>query len=681
MLYEMVTGKLPFQGEYRQVLAYAITNEEPQAVTVLRPDAPVGLQALIERALAKDPEQRYQHADELIGEIKLLRSHLQQTPPAVSAVKEPLAAAPPRQSPRGKKSYAVLAGVVGVAALIGVIWFVLERPEPLAPPPQITPLTSYAGREEFPSFSPDGNKVAFSWNGDHEDNFDIYVKVVDSAAPLRLTSDPASDLSPAWSPDGRQIAFLRDSAVGQSHLYLVPPLGGTERRLASVAAPASWGLAWSRDSRFLAVPDRQAPDGPVGISLIDAASGQKQWIAAAPTGADRVLFPGFSPDGKTLAFDIEMGTWLGDTYLVDTAGGEPRRITFDGGQSEGLAWTPDGRHILAARMSRLGRRTCWRIPVPEGKPELVNLGDNPTQPAFSSRPGRWAFSKRISRYDIRRTDTSDPQAEPILFASSTQLDANPQFSPDGRRVAFSSNRSGGIEIYVAHDDGSRPTPLTSLENTGSPRWSPDGARIAFDAIADGNADVYVVDVAGGPPRRMTASPHEDVLPGWSADGQWLYFTSNRSGQPDIWKMRADQPGKDADALRITHQGGFYAVESPDARWLYYSKERALETAIWKVPVDGGEETPLIGQALAGWGNLVATPRGLYFAHRKQGAAQDPRWAVMLLPPGEATPRELAEIPRFPTLGGPGLSVSPDGRWILTGQIDIASDLMLVETQP
>jgi Tol biopolymer transport system component len=220
-----------------------------------------------------------------------------------------------------------------------------------------------------------------------------------------------------------------------------------------------------------------------------------------------------------------------------------------------------------------------------------------------------------------------------------------------------------------------------LEITGSPRWSPDGSRIAFDAISQENADVYVVDAAGGPPRRLTVNPAEDVVPGWSADGRWIYFTSNRSGDRQIWRMPADRPEGESQAVPVTRQGGFYAVESPDGRSLYYSKERALETSIWRVPLEGGQETPLLDLALAGWGNLAATPKGLYFVHRKDDPALGTTWVVMFLPAGEQRPIEVVAMPRFPTLGGPGLSVSPEGRFVLAGQVDIDSDLMLVEPQP
>ncbi len=715
MMYEMVTGKLPFRGEYRQALAYAIGNEDPEPVAQVRPQTPAELAELIGKALEKDPGRRPQQAGELVAVLKALQARL--GPRSSSAMLEPLPGTPPwatqaeeaagqptsppgvpppGTSARGTsanlswwkpgwlrgglRAWLVAAAAVGILAL-GTAWFVVRRPAATPAPPLVTPLTSYPGREEFPSFSPDGNQVAFAWNGERQDNFDIYIKLLNSATALRLTSDPAPDLSPAWAPDGRQIAFLRETPAGSSDVIVVPPLGGPERKLAHVAAAGGWGLAWSRDSRFLVVADRHPSEDRTGLTRIDAQSGEKTWLATAPSGAQRVLFPAFSPDGTTVAVDVESGAWLGDTYLVDAAGGELRRLTFDSGQSEGLAWDPAGGNVLFSRTSRLGRRTFWRVPIAEGStPQRVDFGDNPTQPAFSSHPGRWAFSKRISNYDIRLLDAANPRAEPVLFASSTQLDANPQFSPDGKRVAFSSSRSGGIEIWIAGADGSGPLQLTSLAITGSPRWSPDGSRIAFDAVADGNADIYVIDVAGGPPRRLTSDPAEDIVPGWSDDGRWIFFTSNRGGDRQIWKIPADQPEPERAVAAVTRQGGFYGVASPDGRFLYYAKERALETAIWRVPLDGGPEIQALDTTLAGWGNLTANRQGLYFAHRREEAAPEGHWVVMFLPWGTDKPREVVDLPRFPTLGGPGLSVSPDGRRILAGQVDIDSDLMLVQPQ-
>ena len=123
------------------------------------------------------------------------------------------------------------------------------------------PLTSYPGSESYPSFSPDGSQVAFSWNGEKQDNFDIYVKVIGTEPPLPLTTNPAEDYSPAWSPDGRWIAFCRDLPGGKVAVILISPIGGPERKLTETNSPDQYGylgslVAWSPDSRSLVIVDR-----------------------------------------------------------------------------------------------------------------------------------------------------------------------------------------------------------------------------------------------------------------------------------------------------------------------------------------------------------------------------------------------------------------------------------------
>ena len=172
------------------------------------------------------------------------------------------------------------------------------------------PLTSYPGMEDQPSFSPDGNQVAFEWNGEKQDNDDIYVKLIGSGGWLRLTSDPARDYSPAWSPDGSSIAFLRDLPGGRTAVRLVPPIGGSERKLAetttSMGLPsASMGLlsclAWTPDGSSLAIVDRNSPEQPFRVFLLSVETGQKRKLTSPPRDADD-FFPAFSPDGRALAF-------------------------------------------------------------------------------------------------------------------------------------------------------------------------------------------------------------------------------------------------------------------------------------------------------------------------------------------------------------------------------------------
>ena len=156
-----------------------------------------------------------------------------------------------------------------------------EAPAPRETPLEVVPLTTYPGREAEPTFSPDGSQVAFTWDGENQDNLDIYVKAIGSEQPLRLTSDPARDGSPAWSPDGTRSRFSVTKPGGGSEVRLVPPTGGRERRLGGGAGPlAKQGLAWSPDGRKLAVVDRSSPGEPFGLFLLDTESGVKERLTS-----------------------------------------------------------------------------------------------------------------------------------------------------------------------------------------------------------------------------------------------------------------------------------------------------------------------------------------------------------------------------------------------------------------
>lgn len=210
---------------------------------------------------------------------------------------------------------------VAIAAATGFTTWQMRAKPPEAPVSAPIPLTTYRGSEESPSFSPDGNQVAFEWNGEKQEKFDIYVKVLGSdSTPLRLTSDPAPSRYPAWSPDGRTIAFQRLVNPGLSYLMLIPALGGPERKLAEFH---SWtdsrgsNPAWSADSRWVIVP------GMVGqrsaLFRVSVETGESSQITDPPESVGDA-FPAVSPDGKTLLFSRHPAFNGGGLYLVGIDG-------------------------------------------------------------------------------------------------------------------------------------------------------------------------------------------------------------------------------------------------------------------------------------------------------------------------------------------------------------------------
>jgi eukaryotic-like serine/threonine-protein kinase len=706
VLYEMVSGHRAFQGDTAAVVHEEILTSMPMAAFELIPNLPAGLESIISRALERDRNQRYQSVSEMRGDLIRLKSKMETrgeieksllqndtvvefehaSNTAIKNLRQGLgdsaidsntqtgvaAARRPWRS-------AAVAGVI-MATVIGG-WLFRHPARESEVPSEVVPLTSYPGREEFPSFSPDGKQVAFCWNGEKQDNFDIYVKLIGSETPRRLTSDSGLDYSPAWSPDGRWIAFLRDLPGEKAAVLLIPPVGGTERKLAETSTIASTSLvgpflAWSPDSNWLAIVDNDSPNHIFGLFLLSVETGERRRLTFPPSslggdGGDSGA--AFSPDGHALAFSRWVAPGTSDFYLLTLSSdlkpvGEPKRLAFANRDNSGPVWTPDGREIIFSSPASGGRDSLWRIAASgAGKPQqLAGFGEDGSHPAISGHGGRLAYTRHLEDVNIWRVNVPNTQgmaASPTSFISSTVVDTGAHYSPDGRKIAFVSDRSGREEIWVCDSDGSHPQQLTSSRDRSSrnPRWSPDGERLVFDSSAEGQSEIHVVNVDGGKRQRLTSGPVSDQNPSWSHDGRWIYFNSTRGEGDQIWKV----PAQGGEALKVTSKG-YGPVESRDGRFLYYTL--GARVSLWKVPVEGGEESQVL-ESLSYWNALDVVDDGIYFISRANpGLIQFLSFATRSVKPIAATKGGFAD-----------LSVSPDRRWILYSQIDQkSSDLVLVE---
>jgi Tol biopolymer transport system component/DNA-binding winged helix-turn-helix (wHTH) protein len=597
------------------------------------------------------------------------------------------------------------AGLGAVVAALVAFRYASRPDDPIARETRLqsVPFTSYTGREAEPTFSPDGAQVAFTWDGESEDNYDIYVKAVAAEQPLRLTSDRARDGSPAWSPDGTRIAFLRDKPGGGSEVRLIPPTGGPERPIAEVQGLAHQGLSWSPDGRSLAVVDRSSPGEPLGIFVLDVVSGVKTALTPPATSSD--ILPAFSPDGRTLAFNRTLAPGGPFVHVVPLVGGKPRKLAATSFPRGRLAWTPGGDEILFAAVplardggqprpsAAAGRANAslWRVPANGGEARLLAGSENAVDVALSADGHRLVYSRGTIDWDIWRLDLRRVPAREereARFAPSTTIDANPQFAPDDERVAFTSERSGQPEIWVADGQGRHPLRLTYLEGfAGAPRWSPDGKTIAFNFDSKGenegenNVDIYVISALGGPPRRVTTSPAIDATPSWSRDGRWIYFGSNRTGRWQVWKVPSS--GEEAGSTRqVTRGGGFAAIESTDGRHVYFTRQMSgtldPQSALLRLPVAGGAEEVVVERYRSSHGSWDLTAEGLYFVDQ-ESSSSGTSWVVRFQGFDQRHATEVARLRYPPFLAGPAISVSSDGRWMLSTQSQAESDLTLVET--
>jgi len=693
VLHEMVTGQRAFQGDSPLSTATAVLREEPKLVSQLREGVPRELERLISRCLRKDPERRWQAMSDITIALRELKDEADSSPPSVGL------AARPR--PRRVRWMVAALSLVLAAVVIGVVFWRDRAGGPTASPPgpfTAIPLTTYPGREQQPSFSPDGNSVAFMWNGETEDNWDIYVKLIGAGSPQRLTTDPAIDLSPAWSPDGRSIAFgrVRDDPRGVA-ILVVPSRGGAEREVLQTRTSGVLGrgqiLAWSADSRFLVVSTSPAIDSPVVLTAVDVATGVTKPVTKASPDFGADLLPAISPDGRMLAFVRERrGLRTGELYLEELSAGfervgEPRHLAGKAVIHHGVAWGPGGRDVIVAS-GNSGDVALWRIPVqhPERFERLSPFGEECRQPSVAALQGRLAFTRARWDENTWRVTLSGPgQAAgvPVRVIGSTRSELNAQFSPDGSRIVFESMRSGAQELWIADQDGRNALQITSFNGRlgGTPAWSPDGQLIAFDLRnEDGRGDVYVVSARGGAPVRLTDDPADDLVPTWSRDGHWIYFGSTRSGIYQIWKI----PAHGGAAVQVTQHGGTYAKESTDGQYLYYGKTNPV-TSLWRVPVAGGEEVEVFPR-LASYGNFAVAADGIYFEERLPGnpLGHTPDFtpftrleaAIDFL---SFATRKVNRVLTLNRHAGHGFDVSPDQRTLLFAQMDdFSEDLMLVE---
>jgi WD40 repeat protein len=299
-------------------------------------------------------------------------------------------------------------------------------------------------------------------------------------------------------------------------------------------------------------------------------------------------------------------------------------------------------------------------------------------PAFSrpgaGRPAKLAFENRMQAVGIWRWErrrAGSPASGRVV--SSVWSDDHPSLSPDGRRMAFTSNRGGTSELWLANSDG---TGLKQLSDYGGPkpvasRWSPDGRSLVFAAEDGGNHDIFVMDHEGAASRRVVGGPSEEGNPSWSMDGNWIYFRSDRGGSVRIWRV----PSTGGQAIVVTAAPGSQAFESSDGRLLYYTKGTNTR-GVWAVPVEGGSEVEVLPGVREGY--WAVSDRGILFL-----APESPdlyaNQAIMLFSPATRTISRVAAIPADGGQTLPGFAASRDGRSVLWSQVDSqVSDIVLLD---
>jgi Tol biopolymer transport system component/tRNA A-37 threonylcarbamoyl transferase component Bud32 len=670
VLYEMVTGRRAFPGQTLSETLQAVVRADPTPPSELAA-VPEALERLVLRCLRKEPDRRYQHMLDVQLELEELAAD---DGPAT----RPAPARGRQSSPRRRRlawAAALLLAATGALA----VWRLWPHEHPVPVLVQLSSARTAAGA----SFSPDGTQMAYAAAGS-DGNVDIWLSFVGRSENRRLTSDPALELGPAWSPDGTEIAFLRFERLAGRHfadasgaaIYIVSPMGGAPRRVSEF--PPGSRVGWAPDGRHVVTSKGAAGDEPRGgVYLVSTRDGTARALTSPrPPAFD--FMPALSWDGRTLAYATCEGPDESRCVLqvlgLDSQQkprGAPRVLTQQPLKVSGIAWTRDGREIVYGTNEGL-----LRVPVNgSSPPRPVELAKPGIFPSIARDRDRLAFVRLAADSDIYLLDPAGV-ARPLL--ESSLPDENPHVSPDGRRIAFQSNRghvgrSGESRpaIWLADADGSNATRLTHGpgRQQGSPRWSPDGRTVVFDAIEEnGRSDVWTIAADGAGLRQVTRDPAQDVLPSYSRDGRFIYFASNRTGRFEIWRV----PSAGGAEEQLSREGGFYPRESVDGHTLYYQRTVGASPLLARPTTGGAERTAL--SCVLTFGYAEAPDGVLHVACPMEPSVGEGR-PLRLWDPRSGRDRDIAALAADVVVG---LTPTADGKGVLYGRAFVASDLMMID---
>jgi len=300
-----------------------------------------------------------------------------------------------------------------------------------------------------------------------------------------------------------------------------------------------FGPTWSPDGQYVAIPHRVEPGVKLAIFRLLASSGPMQQLTFPPDHQIDYL-PAYAPSGEAIAFVREESRGVNDVYLVNLVSGQERRLTQDRKPVSGLNWWSRNELLIASARDGLG--SLWLLNMDTGKMSRTgSTAENPLLPSVHWQSSRVVYSSIARQSSIWRRRVG--KGSPELILGGVGENHSPQISPDGRSLAFVSNRTGQHELWLADRSNVTATakPVTSFRSAvvGSPRWSPDSSSIALDARPGGNASIYLFHISTGRLKKLRNNSDEEKIPSWSRDGSSVYFSSNKKGKVRLVKINLE----------------------------------------------------------------------------------------------------------------------------------------------
>lgn len=600
ILYEMIAGQNPFQGDTGISVLGSILKDDPPSVTELDPSIPRHLGRIILRCLAKDPDRRYQTSLDLRNELEELKKEID------SGVYEarPLDnRGPAKRNPR-PLMFLGMGAILGFALTFAAMK--ATRPESTSSDHASLTMTSAIGQDADLNWSPEGEFIAFGRV--RTDGYDLMVKPVAGGEAVVRVDGLGDETSPRWSPDGRYLAYISTSEPGTS-IYLIPPHGGTQRKLVETnihaldidAVERSMGdRPWSLDSRTLLVACVDSA-GRMSIYRVSRDSGEAEQLSFPPTDSDD-LSPTYSFDGERILFERRSRSRSrGSIMMIPAAGGDPIAVLMDEYDNRTPTFRPDGRHLVFDS-DRTGGRNIWELDIETGGLDQLTFESRYVSGISLSATNRLLYVPWWHDTFLFMVDVTTGERRQLT--SHTKENFGARFAPDGRTIAYHSTRAGECEIFLHYTDETPETQVTdTLGGNLYPDWSPDGQKLVFCSKRDsGHYKLFVANSDGGGARLLvdqqintkirTTPLNGGLISRWSPDGNQVAYLVTTDETTALWAVHSD--GRNArELIKDVEWFDWY----DDDHHVIYTRRQGSESEMIAANLETGEERTLFVGAL------------------------------------------------------------------------------------
>jgi serine/threonine protein kinase/Tol biopolymer transport system component len=595
VLYEMATGAVPFRGETSGVITDAILNRAPVAPVRLNPELPAKLEDIINKALEKDRDLRYQAASDIRTDLKRLRRDTDSgrlatssvttnaaqdnspASPASSSAAIPAQAAPASSS--SHKKYFVMAACVALLAAAFAAYHFWGGSRVPSGPAKITQISRWDKPMLDARISPDGHTVAFA---SHVAGISqVFVILTSGGEPLQLTNDGGDKVVDSFSTDGTEIYYGRFQ--GNDEGWAVPTLGGKPNRVAS-----GFALVPSSNGNFI----YYLKGGSRGIFRTQRSSLSEEQIYAldAPLFPPRRVLP--FPDGNHLlvfTHDAISLLPLAQMYDLDLSNRSIIALGDIPAETVDLAWGEPGKTVLFSRTVS-GLSNIWKYTLSDKSLAQVTQGTGPDFSPMVDPAGKGIYFVNgkatgfLTAYNIRTKQSTD-----IASENASQ----PAISPDGKRVMYvTAPARDRTEVWTANIDGSNPLKIATGESLATTNWAPDSFHLAFVVSQHGAIDKpYTVGADGSDLHQIPWASASVFNVLWTRDQKTLYITAFEKGSsaPTIWKANPDGSGQE----KIGGNCANIAEISPNGQYLIGAVWAGERTGVYEFSIPEKKCIPLL----------------------------------------------------------------------------------------